>query len=385
MDCHSSAEQLEQINISDYNKEIWKQNRQPLSATFEITPRCNFRCIHCYLGQHRDSFKELTTEEVKHVLDELSDNGALFVTLTGGECMLRPDFPEIYMYAKRKGFMVCVFTNASTLTPSIFELFSKYPPFFVDVSIYGASDKTYECITGLKHVFQKIVNNLQELKRRNINFGIKTPLFKQNIDDYPEMCRIAENLGVKYRFSFALSPTIDKESYPVSYMVSPDIMIKLESEDPIYREMGENYATVKNEWGQAYDDGEFVPLYICAPGVNDMFINFSGEVMPCASFRSEAMSLFDHSLAEIWSEFAKYRKIPASEHNKCMRCQSRYYCRVCPADQLQYHGNAESVDPMICAHAHARYRLFKEKMPIDQVIRIMKNEIGHLEKCPIQE
>ena len=378
MECHTSAEQLSQINISEYNKDLWKRNRQPLSVTFELTPRCNFRCIHCYLGRHRENPRELTTEQVKHILDELSENGALFVTLTGGECMLRPDFPEIYMYAKRKGFMVCVFTNAYYFPSKIFELFASFPPFFIDVSLYGASNDTYHAVTGISDGFDVVIKNLRELKRRCIQFGIKTPIFQQNIADYQAMCDIAESLGVKYRFSFALSPTIDKEVYPVSYMVPPEIMIQMEADDPIYREMGENYASVENEWGNAFDAGEFVPLYICAPGVNDMFINFEGAVMPCASFRSEAQSLLTNTLSNIWKDFAKYRRIPATANNKCMRCESRYYCRVCPADQLQYHGDAESTDPSICAHAHARCGLFKHNLPLKEVLRMMKVELGSL-------
>lgn len=376
MICHDSDERLNQINISEYNKEVWKKNRQPLSATVEITARCNFRCIHCYLGQHREKSEELTTDQVFHILDELSDNGALFVTLTGGECMARDDFPQIYMYAKRKGFMVCIFTNAYTFTPQLFDLFSKYPPFFVDVSLYGASNSTYKKITGIEDGFDVVMENLTEMNRRNIKFGIKTPLFKQNIADYQQMCSICEKLGVKYRFSFALSPTIDKETYPVSFMVKPELMIRLEAKDPVYRQMGEQYAPVENEWGKAYDAGEFVPLYICAPGVNDMFINFRGEVMPCASFRSESKSILDQPLSEVWRDFAKYKKIPASSKNRCMRCEARYYCRVCPADQLQYHGDAESIDRTICAHAFARLRLFKEKMAMEQVISLMNKELS---------
>ena len=376
MDCQTSAEQLAGINISEYNKELWKRSRQPLSATFEITPRCNFRCIHCYLGKHRENPRELTTAQVMHILDELSDNGALFVTLTGGECMLRPDFPEIYMAAKRKGFMVCVFTNAYHFTPRLLDLFAQYPPFFVDISLYGASNETYRRVTGVGDGFDVVLRNLRELKRRGIQFGIKTPIFRQNLGDYEAMCAIAEALGVKYRFSFALSPTIDKETYPVTYMVSPETMIRMEAADPVYREMGERYAGVENGWGRAFDEGEFVPLYICAPGVNDMFINFEGAVMPCASFRSEARSLLDHSLAEIWVEFAKFRQIPATAGNRCMRCESRYYCRVCPADQLQYHGDAESTEPSICAHAHARCRLFRHHLPMEEVLRLMRLELG---------
>lgn len=374
MECTTAYERLKLINLSEHNVELWKKNRVPLSVTFEITPRCNFRCIHCYLGRHRDEVQELSTEQIKYILDELAENGTLFVTFTGGECMLRKDFPELYVYAKRKGFMVCVFTNAYTLNDRLFQLFEKYPPFFVDISLYGASNETYKTVTGVANGFDRVMANLKELKRRNIEFGIKTPLFKQNIDDYEAMCEICRDLDVKYRFSFALTPTLDKEDYPVRFMVSPETMIRLESADPVYREMGENYAAITNEWGEAYDAGEFVPLYICAPGVNDVFINYKGEAMPCASFRSEAQSILEKHFSEIWKDYARFKLIPASASYKCMRCESRYYCKICPADQLQYHGDAEKIDLMACAHAHARYRLYKQHMDIEKVVELLKEE-----------
>ncbi len=378
MDCSSAYEKLDMINISEHNVQLWKDARIPLSATVEITPKCNFRCIHCYLGRHRFETEDLSTNQVKHILDELSDNGALFVTLTGGECILRKDFCEIYMYAKMKGFMVCVFTNAYYIRKEVFDLFEKYPPFFIDVSLYGASNETYRRVTGVADGFDQVLKNLKELKKRGIEFGIKTPLIRQNIDDYSAMCSICEELGVKYRFSFSISPTLDKETYPVDFTVPIEDMIRLEAEDPIYREMGENYSSIRNEWGEAFDEGEFVPVFICAPGVNDIFVNYLGEAMPCASFRSEAISILDRPLAEVWEEFARFKKIPATSKNKCMRCESRYYCKVCPADQLQYHGDVESVDPMVCAHAKARYRLYKEKMQLKDVVECLHNEEKNL-------
>ena len=376
MDCSTAYDRLELINISEHNIELWKKNRVPLSATFEITPRCNFRCIHCYLGRHRDERRELSAGQIRHILDELAENGTLFLTFTGGECMMREDFPELYLYAKRKGFMVCVFTNAYTLNDALLDLFERYPPFFVDVSLYGASNETYKRVTGAADGFDRVMANLKEMKRRRIEFGIKSPLFRQNIADYEAMRAICEELAVKYRFSFSLTPTLDHEDYPVRFMVSPETMIRLESADPVYREMGENYASIRNEWGDAYDAGEFVPLYICAPGVNDVFINYLGEAMPCASFRCEAQSVLEKPFSEIWEDYARFKKIPASASYPCMRCESRYYCKICPADQLQYNGNAESIDPLICAHAHARYRLYKQHMEIGEVVSLLKKELS---------
>jgi len=189
------------------------------------------------------------------------------------------------------------------------------------------------------------------------------------------MERWADSLDVRFRFSFGLSPTIDKERHPTGLMVSPEIMIRLEASDPVYRQMGENYATVENNWGKAFDAGEFVPLFICNPGVNDLFIDFHGNAMPCASFRCAGVNMLMTPFKQIWMDFDRFKHMPASAKNSCMYCESRYYCRVCPADQYQYYGDYESTQPSLCAHAFARKRLFKDGWPIEQVVNILAQEV----------
>ena len=70
----------------------------PLSAHIDLTFRCNERCIHCYLD-HED-YGEMTTAEIKGVLDQLAEAGTFFLTLSGGEILLRKDFFEILEYAR---------------------------------------------------------------------------------------------------------------------------------------------------------------------------------------------------------------------------------------------------------------------------------------------
>lgn len=127
------------------------ETRTPLSATFELTHRCNFRCVHCLLGDqnaisnHRH--RELSTERVKAMLDEMVEAGTLFLAITGGDPMLRPDFTEIYVHAVQIGLLVTVFCNGSLVTDKIVQTFIKYPPRKVEITLYGATRETFESIT----------------------------------------------------------------------------------------------------------------------------------------------------------------------------------------------------------------------------------------------
>src|SRR3989454_4586002 len=82
----------------------------PLSVQLDITYRCNERCVHCYLDH--DDHGEMTTAEIKHLLDQLAEAGVFILTLSGGEIFMRKDFFEILEYARKLTFCVKLKTNA---------------------------------------------------------------------------------------------------------------------------------------------------------------------------------------------------------------------------------------------------------------------------------
>lgn len=355
------------LRIDEYNTEIWKHNRQPLVATFELTPRCNLHCIHCYIGKHRVLDDSLSFENIVIVLDQLADAGVLHLALTGGECTTRLDFEDIYMYAKRKGFLVTIFTNGAEISSKLINLFKEYPPFFVDISIYGSTEETYEKITG-KKVFKDVLRTLDTLKENNIVFGLKTPIIKQNLDDFDEMNEIATKYGIPYRTGYVMLSTIDQESYPETFMISASEMIYLDIKDKVLNEIGFNDADITNPWGERFINGEFVPLFICNPGVNDVIIDFKGNIAPCAGYRHISKNIFESSFKEIWESYSNLKKIPATNKNKCIHCQSRFFCRICPAEQEAKTGDLESVNIEICKFAHARKMYYKDRIQIDDII-----------------
>jgi MoaA/NifB/PqqE/SkfB family radical SAM enzyme len=123
----------------------------------ELTFRCNLQCAHCYCNlplNDQDAInKELSTEKVCDILDQIADAGCLWLLLTGGEPLVRRDFLEIYTYAKKKGFMISLFTNGTLLTEKMADYLAEYPPFILEITLYGVTKETYESITGLIKTF----------------------------------------------------------------------------------------------------------------------------------------------------------------------------------------------------------------------------------------
>src|SRR5512135_320975 len=83
--------------------------RIPLSGTIEATRRCNLHCVHCYnnlpIEDRSSRNRELTSADHRRILDEIAGAGCFWLLYTGGEIFAREDFPDVYRYAKSKGFI----------------------------------------------------------------------------------------------------------------------------------------------------------------------------------------------------------------------------------------------------------------------------------------
>src|SRR5580658_6475009 len=107
----------------------------PISVQLDVTYRCNERCVHCYLD-HNDH-GEMTTAEIKDLLDQLADAGVFFLTISGGEILVRNDFFEILEYAREKSFCVKLKTNAILIGKTEADRIRSLDVESVQISIYS--------------------------------------------------------------------------------------------------------------------------------------------------------------------------------------------------------------------------------------------------------
>ena len=365
-------ENFQRFRVSDEIYDSWTKNRQPYIATFELLSACNLKCIHCYLGVHRQKLEQLTYEQVIHVLDELVEAGVLQIALTGGECMLREDFPLIYEYAKKSGFLVTVFTNLTNLTDDILSKFIELPPFSVEISLYGASNETYKRITG-EAVYDTVISNIEKLVSHNINVSIKTPIIKQNKDDQQKLEEIARSFNTELRVGFAMSPTIDHELYPEEFALDLCTRFKHEVRDVNRNDIKLKESDINNPWGVRYYAGEFAPQFICNPGVSDVFVDYKGNISPCVAFRSIGKNIFETPLKDIWKSFAWIKQLPAQPGNKCIHCESRYFCNICVAEQIDLFNNYCNTPEDVCIYAQARKKFYKDGVSTSDILNFIES------------
>ena len=168
-----------------------KTSPRMVKSMVELTYGCNLRCVHCYNPTH-EAKNELPTEKVFQILDQLAAQGVLWVGFTGGELFTRRDVMEIFQYAKQKGFVISILTNATLITPERADNIKALEPYLVDVSIYGATAETYERVTRVPGSFKKFVTGIDLLLERKAPILLKIILMSLNVHEFEEMNPIVD-------------------------------------------------------------------------------------------------------------------------------------------------------------------------------------------------
>src|SRR6266852_8678195 len=154
------------------------EKRTPLEVSLEVTRRCPLECLHCYnnlpMGDLSARNRELSTVEHFKLLDELAELGCLWILYTGGEIFARKDFLEIYTQAKKKGFLITLFTNGTMITPKIADYLAEWRPFAIEITLYGATRETYEALTGIQGSYERCLRGIEVLRSRKITLKLKT-------------------------------------------------------------------------------------------------------------------------------------------------------------------------------------------------------------------
>lgn len=316
--------------MSQFADDTFKNKRTPLSGGIELMSKCNLQCIHCYEESCR--WKEnLSTDQIKHIIDQLVKMGTLSLFLTGGEAMLRNDFDDIYRYIREKGILVTVLTNGTTITEEKIKLFKEYPPLLLDISIYGASEETYQQVCRVKGAFHRFIKGLHLLKENNIPFTLKTVLMRENKHDLDAMRKIADDFDVGFKYFTNIRAMNDGNDEPISHMLSVAEIMAIEEEDPMLRQYYDNLDSYQVKHLPTRRDKKY--CYLCNIAHNGFFIANDGMVYGCVRERLHGYDLTKGTFREAWeNHFVDvYINKMANSDSKCWNCENIKYCEYCPA------------------------------------------------------
>ena len=343
--------------------------RLPINATLEVTHRCPLACAHCYnnlpVGDAEARRRELSAGELKRIIDELADAGGLWLLFTGGEIFARRDFLDIYRHAKQRGFLITLFTNGTQITEAIADTLVAWPPFSIEITIYGRTRETYERLTGVPGSFDRCMRGIRLLKERGLPLSLKTVAVTINQHEIADMQRFAEEeLGVPFKFDGMINARIDCSHSPLNVRLSPADMVRLDFENPARRDAWAQLAEAGvQSAARALADAAAAntsekrsdKVYHCGAGNSAFAVSPEGKMSLCVLSQKDTYDLRSGPLREGWDGFLKtVRARPARRETKCSDCRIRELCSSCAATAELESGDAETPVDYFCEVAHLR-------------------------------
>lgn len=339
---------MREIQYKDFSWETHIKNwklRRPNVCQFELTFKCDLHCKHCYTdcyNKERFIKEELDTSRVKFILDKVYEAGCIWLCFTGGDPLTRTDFLEIYDYAKRKGFIVTVFTNAYSITEEIASHFAKSPPFVIEMTLNAVSKDLYDDIAGVKGAFEKVMKGIDLLRKYSIPLKIKTQVTTENFGHLPAIKSFLASKNIVFRPSIFLHARLNGDSTPASLRVPVE---RLVSQEEVDKEADDGCRSRGRKKALLSDN-----IFKCAIGGGDgIYIDPYGNTFPCVCIREPKFSLLTSDISTAQAKilsWVKSRKF--SKDSLCKSCSLRDNCYLCPGKALLEKGRLDAHIEWFC-------------------------------------
>jgi len=340
------------------------------SLMMELTERCTHNCIHCYINLPQNDKnakrRELSTDEIKNILSEARSLGCGQVKFTGGEPLLRDDFAEIYLFARRLGLRVHILTNAALITPELVKLWQEVPPLpEIDISIYGMKKKIYETVTRNSGSFEKMQCGISLLLKTNFPFGVKGVLFPHNrsdIDEFTSWTRTLPWMWKDHQFpviNTLLTLRVRRDSEEKNDAIKKLRLPPMKAAQ--FRIISQtDFSIGMREIARRFMHPPGDKLFICGAGVRGGYVDAYGKLQTCLDLRHPD-TIYDLKKGSLLEGFSRF--FPGLRHlktnnpdylNRCCRCFLHGLCEMCPAQSWTEHGTLDTPVEYLCQVAHLR-------------------------------
>ena len=320
----------------DFMLEVTQREPHLNGLQFELTSRCNERCIHFYIpNPKKNAGGDMPIEKVKSLIDEFVDMGGLHVTLSGGEVFLHKDIIPIIQYCREKDLMISVLSNLIALKDEQIPLIKEANVSLIQTSLYSMDPNVHDYITTVKGSQVRTKAAIEKLVAADIPVQISCPVMKANYQGYADVLKYAQSIRCKAQTDYIMMAQSDLNTSNLANRLS----------------LQETEALLKDimQWDKDYieDTLRQPPLVenyninisriarqpLCGAGINDCCITENGDVYPCAGWQALVCgNVYQQSLKDIWEkspQMKQVRVITQGDFPKCLKCNARDYCAMC--------------------------------------------------------
>ena len=301
------------------------QRGVPLSVHLDITYRCNERCEHCYLD-HEDH-GEMSTAEIFEVLRQLADAGVFFLTLSGGEPLVRRDCWEIIRYARSLQFNVKLKTNALLIREKEARLLRDLGVEQIQISVYSHRPEIHDAITKLPGSLNRTVAAIRFLRSEGLKVTIANVLMRSNSQDREGVRQLAATLDSHYTLDPTITPMMDGDTSVLRLRLPADELHQVFHDQALVGDV-ETFCAPP----QPVDDGarEGLP---CSAGHTACYISPYGDLYPCVQFPLVCGNVRHEAFIDIWQNsprLTEVRLIRGKDLTTCSSCSHLGSCTRCP-------------------------------------------------------
>jgi AdoMet-dependent heme synthase len=320
----------------------------PISAQLDLTYRCNEKCVHCYLD-HEDH-GEMTTAEIKDVLDQMAAAGVFFLTLSGGEILMRKDFFEILTYAAKKTFSIKLKTNGMLIREREAKRIRALGVESVQISIYSHRPEVHDAITKVKGSLAHSIKAIRFLHDQGLPVIIANVLMGINLQDYPGVRALANDLGVKCTIDPTITPMMDGDRTILNLNMDKEQLRRVFHDEDLVGNVGDFCAPA------APADEDVLDSTPCSAGHTACYVSPYGDVYPCVQFPLPTGNVRTQRFLDIWQnspQMNEVRSITLRDLPVCSTCTHIGGCTRCPG--LAYmEGNMRGPSYQDCQKSFAR-------------------------------
>jgi AdoMet-dependent heme synthase len=320
----------------------------PLSVQVDLTYRCNERCVHCYLD-HNDH-GEMTTAEIKHLLDQMAEAGVFILTFSGGEIFVRKDLFELLEYARRLTFWVKLKSNAILIREREAARLRELGVESIQISIYSHRPEVHDAITLVPGSLKRSVDAIRFLKSEGLKVTIANVLMTRNLQDYPGVRALAAELGVACTLDPTVTPMMDGDRSTLQ-LGADHVALRQIFRDPSLVNDVAAFCAIPPEADQSTLESR-----PCSAGHSTCYVSPYGDVFPCVQFPLPTGNVRQQNFIDIWKNSKRMnevRSIRLKDLTTCSGCSHVGNCTRCPGLAFM-EGNMRGPSSQDCEKSFAR-------------------------------
>ncbi len=352
---------------------------KPKWIAWEITRRCNLRCIHCRSASEMEvrGHPDFSTEEAYRVIEDISSYAKPVMVLSGGEPLIRPDVFEIARYGTKKGLRMCLATNGTLVNDDICKMIKDSDIKIVSLSLDGSTEDVHDNFRDQRDAFAGTINAARLFKKHGIEFIINSSFTKRNQEEIPKVYKLAKELGATAWYMFMIVPTgrgeeimnelISKEDYEEilewHYQMEKDekdMLVRPTCAPHYYRVVLQKSREERVKFQRRSLKFSTGGAKGCIAGQLICLIDVDGSVLPCSYFPKPAGNIREKSFKEIWEDSELFKELRDFKRyrGRCGSCEYINVCGGCRARAYSVYGDYLEEEPF-CSHIPVKMRKTK--------------------------